>query len=85
MIYFIDIFMGLLLLIFIGFVVWSEISLYKNGDPEEWYWKYSETDVKEFIRLLKEELGFGFRPDTDVLLFSMIMEKIDKLAGADLK
>ena len=42
---------------------------------EEWYYQYHQYDVKEFIRLLKEEFN------KDCTDYQDIMKIIDKLAG----
>lgn len=41
--------------------------------------------VKEFIRLLKEELGFDVRDMTEIITVRSVKEIIDKLAGEKLK
>ena len=46
---------------------------------EEWYWKYPEDKVKEFIRLLKEMLGLN---DKEKFMSSFVVKNsIEHLAG----
>ena len=48
---------------------------------EKFYW---EKDVAEAVEELKKRLGFGVRPDTDLLLFMNVKKHVDEIFG-DLK